>query len=67
MAQTAVDWFFDKLKNHEIQAEHFELYKQAKAMEKEQITGAYLTGIVHPLEMKPTKQAEQYYIKKYNQ
>jgi len=35
--QTAVEWFFDKLKNHEIQAEHFELYKQAKAMEKEQI------------------------------
>jgi hypothetical protein len=36
MAQTALEWFFDKLKNHEIQAEHFELYKQAKEMEKEQ-------------------------------
>jgi len=34
--QTAIDWFFDKLKNHEIQAEHFELYQQAKEMEKEQ-------------------------------
>jgi hypothetical protein len=37
MAQTALMWFFDKLKNHEIQAEHFELYKQAKEMEKEQM------------------------------
>jgi hypothetical protein len=36
MAHTALMWFFDKLKNHEIQAEHFELYKQAKEMEKEQ-------------------------------
>lgn len=34
--QTAVEWFFDKLKNHEIQSEHFELYQQAKQMEKEQ-------------------------------
>ena len=35
--QTAVEWFFDKLKNHEIQAEHFQLYQQAKQMEKDQI------------------------------
>jgi hypothetical protein len=34
---TAIEWFFDKLKNHEIQAEHFELYQQAKEMEKEQM------------------------------
>ena len=33
---TAVEWFFDKLKNHQIQAEHFELYQKAKAMDKEQ-------------------------------
>ena len=46
MAQTALDWFFDKLKNHEIQAEHFELYKQAKAMEKEQIEEAYVDGFL---------------------
>jgi hypothetical protein len=44
MAQTAVSWFFDKLKNHEIQAEHFEFYQQAKAMEKEQIQDAYACG-----------------------
>ncbi len=35
--QTAVEWFFDNLKSHEIQAEHLSMYEQAKAMEKEQI------------------------------
>lgn len=34
-------------------------------MEKEQITTAYLTGIMHPLEMEATKQAEQYYKETY--
>ena len=34
--QTAVEWFFDNLNNHEVQAEHFEIYQQAKEMEKEQ-------------------------------
>jgi hypothetical protein len=45
MAQTALDWFFDKLKNHEIQAEHFELYKQAKEMENEQLLSVYKSGL----------------------
>jgi hypothetical protein len=35
--QTAIDWFFDKLKDHVIQAQHFELFQQAKEMEKEQM------------------------------
>jgi hypothetical protein len=35
--QTAVEWFFDNLKNHEIQAQHFELYRQALDMEKQQM------------------------------
>jgi hypothetical protein len=62
---TAVEWFFDKLKNHEIQAQHFELYQQAKAMEKEQMENAHLSGLLRPLEMEATKQAEQYYIEIY--
>jgi hypothetical protein len=41
MEKTAVEWFFDNLKNHEIQAEHFELYQQAKAMEKNQILNTW--------------------------
>ena len=45
--QTAVEWFYDKLENHEIQAKHYELFQQAKQMEKEQMIDAYnknLTG-----------------------
>jgi hypothetical protein len=38
---TAVEWFFDKLENHEIQAKHYDLYQQAKAMEKDQIAEAF--------------------------
>jgi hypothetical protein len=34
--QSAVEWFFDKLENHEIQAKHYELFTKAKQMEKEQ-------------------------------
>jgi len=59
MKQTAVDWFFDKLKNHEIQAEHYNLYKEAKEMEKEQIRKAYNSAI-------PFKFGEQYYNETYN-
>lgn len=44
--QTAVDWFFDNLKNHEVQSEHFELYQQAKAIEKKQLEKAYYTDCV---------------------
>ena len=45
--QTAVEWLYDKLENHEIQAKHYELFQQAKQMEKEQMIDAYnknLTG-----------------------
>jgi hypothetical protein len=45
MKQTALDWFFNNLKSHEIQAEHLSIYKKAKEMEKEQIEDAYWDGI----------------------
>lgn len=35
--------------------------EQAKEMEKQQVINAHLTGLIHPLEMEATKQAEQYY------
>jgi hypothetical protein len=76
MAQTAVDYIFKKLdvlftltpqtRVTGTKEEWETLYKKAKAMEKDQITGAYLTGLVNPLEMKPTKQSEEYYNKTYN-
>ena len=42
--QTALEWFFDNLKNHEIQAQHFELYRQALDMEKQQKVESYKNG-----------------------
>lgn len=65
--QTAVEWFFDKLKNHEIQAEHFKLYQQAKEMEKEQIMKAYGQGIADEAGeiLDATKDAQQYYNETY--
>jgi hypothetical protein len=63
MKQTAVDWFFDKLKNHEIQAEHYNLYKEAKEMEKEQILESFTEGCF--TESWVLKSAEQYYNETY--
>jgi hypothetical protein len=34
--------------------------------EKQQIMDAHLTGLIHPLEMEATKQAEQYYNETFN-
>ena len=69
MAQeTAVEWFFDKLKDHIIQAQHFELYQQAKAMEKEQIVKAFNEGMSNSVDYfaNGTDESEQYYNETYN-
>ena len=41
--------------------DYLKLIDQAEKMEKQQIMDAHLTGLIHPLEMEATKQAEQYY------
>jgi hypothetical protein len=69
MKQTAVEWLIEQLKKNENirwrGAPVSELTEQAKAMEKEQIIDAHLSGLLRPLEMEATKQAEQYYIEIY--
>jgi hypothetical protein len=40
--------------------------EQAKEMFEQQIIDAHLTGLIHPLEMEATKQAEQYYNETFN-
>jgi hypothetical protein len=63
MTQTAVQWLEDRYRpKGYITAEEFE---QAKEMEKQQIINSHLTGLIHPLEMEATKQAEQYYNETY--
>lgn len=64
--QTAVDWLFKILwdtPKHKL--EWYAILAQAKQMEKEQIVNAHLTGLIHPLEIEATKQAEQYYNETY--
>ena len=69
---TAVEWFFDKLKNHQIQAEHFELYQKAKAMDKEQKLECW--NVAHQagrfegkgIAEENLQTFEQYYNEKYN-
>jgi intergrase/recombinase len=65
--QTAVEWFFNKLENHEIQAKHYELFTKAKAMEKEQIKNAYVGNNDDEFELliNITDMAEQYYNETY--
>jgi hypothetical protein len=64
--QTAVEWFFNKLENHEIQAKHYKLYQQAKQMEKEQIMNAYDKGCIgEQFELNCNQSKEQYYNETY--
>jgi hypothetical protein len=75
--QTAVEWLAEKynyvtwMRNRdEISAgmadewrKHY--LEQAKEMEKQQIIDAHLTGLIYPLEIEATKQAEHYYNETY--
>lgn len=70
--QTAVEWLIKKLQNREKgifdglpYLSLDEIYNQAKEMEKQQIVNAHLIGIIRPLEIEATKQAEQYYNEEY--
>ena len=59
---TAVEWFYQRILAEDIKT----VFEQAKAMEKEQITQAHLLGLLSPIEIEATKQAEQYYDETYN-
>lgn len=61
---TAVEFLIDK-----ICGKHTDFWKEeiqeAKEMEKQQIIDAHLLGLIYPLEMEASKQAEQYYSETY--
>jgi len=61
--QTAVDWFFDKLENHEMQAKHYKLFQQAKQMMEEQISNGYFQGLIDGMNNSP----RDYYNETYKQ
>ena len=68
---TAVEWLlnhFDEIyhiKDKFLPSDWEFLEETSKAMEKEQIIDAHLFGLLRPLEMEATKQAEQYYQETY--
>ena len=62
---TAVQWLLEH--DYLIRTTKWkDIVEQALAMEKEQIVNAHLLGLIHPLEIEATKQAEQYYNETYN-
>ena len=67
MAQkTAVEWLVEQTYKKEwYTIEKKFIIEQAKQMEREQIVNAHLTGLIRPLEIEATKQAEQYYNETY--
>jgi hypothetical protein len=67
MKQTAVDWFFDNLKNHEVQAEHLALYEKAKKMEKKQMLNAFEESrLTHPMIGFKHETFKDYYSETFN-
>jgi hypothetical protein len=58
-SMTAVKWLESEMLKPNLGMR--DILEQAKAMEKEQIVNAHLLGLIQPLEMEATKQAEQYY------
>ncbi len=62
MKQTAVEWLWDMLLIGEFINDPEELFKQAKAMEKEQVEDAYYQGALDEHNcIYSTKSFEQYY------
>ena len=66
--QTAVEWFQEqiiKIVNGTCELSEIQIFEQAKAMEREQITEAHLQGLYCDIKMRGEAQAEQYYNQKY--
>lgn len=62
--QTAVE-FLEKELNEKGKLTPVDFF-QAKEMEKQQIIDAHLLGLIYPLEIEASKQAEQYYNETFN-
>ena len=62
--QTAVEWFWIHLPEN-ISKEYFDLFKQAKQMETEQIIEAYRVGVEEDVYNNPLKTGQEYYNETY--
>ena len=63
--QTAVEWFWIHLEDS-ISKEYFDLFEQAKEMEKEHIKNAYESGWVNGDLKKAPRFGSDYYDQTYN-
>ena len=61
MAQTAVEWFYQRILAKDIK----EIFEQAKAMEKEQIIDAYWNGTTDIEKQDALSDAEKFYNEYY--
>ena len=62
--QTAVEWFWIHLPEN-ISKEYFDLFKQAKQIETEQIIEAYRVGVEEDVYNNPLKTGQEYYNETY--
>jgi hypothetical protein len=63
---TAVEWLLDRVEDVDLNPNFWEQIKlQALELEKQQIIDAHFTGLIYPLEMEASVQAEQYYNETY--
>lgn len=66
--QTAVEWLqwcMELHLSHEQKTQFEGLFQHAISINKHQIKGAYLTGLICPIVMDATKQAEEYYLETF--
>jgi hypothetical protein len=65
--QTAVEWLIEQLTpSISLQQKHIdELKEKAKAMEKEQISQAYTTGVEEDVYINPLRTGKMYYNETY--
>ena len=67
MKQTAVEWFAEKIGHNSLMAltEYNEILEQAKAMEREQISKAYVFGSAYGIDMNNGLNPTNYYKETY--
>jgi hypothetical protein len=59
--QTAVEWLIEQMKKPYSDKYIMDILDQAKAMEKEQISQAYTTGVEEDVYSNPLRTGEMYY------
>jgi hypothetical protein len=64
--QTAVEYLVEQLFPKALSEEQYYHIEKAKAMEKEQIIYAHMTGLIFEIEGQPYQQCEKHYNETYN-